>query len=171
MEIGNEPNTQHKGNEPTTWKWWDYFKDGTAAQQQRALDYIWNWKYWFNETVKYLRANFRGIKIISPGMSKNTEPDPAKPSALSPDLRGLRGEEVWYKICQDAFSQVDFIGLHWFAGQSFQEDWGRVLMPILERYYPSATKNYFITEYGLHDTATLTDQQKGRCMPTSCTSA
>jgi hypothetical protein len=137
IEIGNEPNNEEGPGKPRGW--WNYYNAGTEAEKTNAETYIWNWKYWFGQSLQRIRARFPGAKVISPGLAK-------------------QGADKWHQICQDAFSQADFNGFHHFGGESFTEDWGKLIIPQLKLYYP--TKNWFCTEYGLHSQADWIPQKR-----------
>jgi hypothetical protein len=137
IEIGNEPNNEEAPGKPPGW--WNYYNSGDTVKVKNAEDYVWEWKYWFSQSLQRIRAVFPAAKVISPGLGKE-------------------GADIWHKICQDAFSQADFIGFHQFGGESFNEGWGQSIIPILQRYYP--TKNWFCTEYGLHSQAPWIPQRR-----------
>lgn len=141
IEIGNEPNNEETSDQEASdglRGWWNHYNSG-GENKVKAEKYVWEWRYWFSQSLQYIRTNFPQAKVISSGL-------------------GLRGADVWHSICQDVFSQAHMIGFHLFSGESFYEGWGKSIIPILQRYY--STKDWFCTEYGLHSQALSIPQRR-----------
>lgn len=91
---------------------------------------MYNYRYWFGEAVKRIRSEFPLVKVISPGLAKNSS-------------------EWWY-VCKDEFAKADFVGFHSFGDFDFrgENEWNAQVIGQLTSYF--RTNSWFCTEYGIN---------------------